>query len=111
MHHFQTTIGNETVVAAPEAGQLLAGNAIGSWAPIEANTTADVKVLTQQSGDMPQWKQLSLFPEYNTVLQHEAIDDPRESDFGMPAIREMQFILVQILEVLRATKLIAPQSA
>ena len=109
MHHFQTTLGNETTVAAPKAGELLAGNAIDVWAPVPANVAKELKVLTQRLSETPQWQVLADIPQHDLVLQHEAIEDPKEPDFGMPCMVEMQLLMVQVLDILRAAKLIASE--
>ena len=107
MHHFQTTLGNETTVAAPQAGELLAGNAIGAWAPVEANTHDQIMVLTQRLNETPQWQELASIHDHQFTLQHQAIDDPKAPDFGIPAVQEIQIILLQILEALRNVGVIA----
>ncbi len=109
MHHFQTTLGTETVVAAPKPGELLAGNPIGTWAPVEANDSSEIKVLAQKSNEAPAWVNLLAIPEYNMAFQHASIDDPKASDFGIPAVMELQMLVLQILETLREAQLIAKE--
>lgn len=109
MHNFQTTHGNEITVAPPQAGEILVGNAIGAWSPVEANMAEHLKVLTQQLNQIPQWKQLAEIPDHDLMVQHAVIDDPKEPDFGMPCIVELQMLMMEVLSILRVAKLIASE--
>jgi len=66
----------------------------------------EVKVLTQSLAGMPLWKKLGEISPNAAVLQQASIDDPKEPTFGMSSVQEIQFVLVQILDVLRKFNMI-----
>ena len=105
MHTFLTVHGNEIAVAAPKQGEMLVGNATEAWQPIEANSTSEIKVLTQQGCSQPCWQSLAELPDHVMQLQQAAIRNPTQN-IAIPAIEEIQFILKEILSVLRTFEMI-----
>ena len=106
MHHFDTPGQVETTVQHPKKGEMLVGSNIERWQTFEANTTEQIKVLTQKNAEFPQWVQLAELPSNSFIEQQPAIADPIASSHGLQAIDEIQSILLQIIRVLRLSQLI-----